>query len=217
MLSGKGAFSSPCKTKGRSQENKQTACWSEQHTTSVPGVEKNNNLLCNWTIGVFVSVEVGDNAPDFALPSQMGDNVTLSEYFGKKNVVLYFYPKDESLGCTREACTFRDRYDIFTSLDAEVLGVSGQSVESHKSFATHHGLPFLLLSDADNKVRRLYGVPATLGVIPGRVTFIIDKKGVVRHIFNSQTQPEKHVEEAKQVLEKLNAEEETAKATVGNT
>lgn len=166
--------------------------------------------------GVLVSVKVGDNAPDFTLPSQMGDNVTLSEYFGKKNVVLYFYPKDESSGCTREACTFRDQYDIFTSLDAEVLGVSGQSVESHKSFATHHGLPFILLSDVDNKVRKLYGVPATMGVIPGRVTFIIDKKGVVRHVFNSQIQPVKHVEEAKQVLEKLNAEEKTAKASVGN-
>lgn len=166
--------------------------------------------------GVLMSVKVGDNAPDFTLPSQMGDNVTLSEYFGKKNVVLYFYPKDESSGCTREACTFRDQYDIFTSLDAEVLGVSGQSVESHKSFATHHGLPFILLSDVDNKVRKLYGVPATMGIIPGRVTFIIDKKGVVRHIFNSQIQPVKHVEEAKQVLEKLNAEEKTGKATVGN-
>ena len=106
--------------------------------------------------GVLMSVKVGDNAPDFTLPSQMGDNVTLSEYFGKKNMVLYFYPKDESSGCTREACTFRDQYDIFTSLDAEVLGVSGQSVESHKSFATHHGLPFILLSDVDNKVRKLW-------------------------------------------------------------
>jgi peroxiredoxin Q/BCP len=159
-----------------------------------------------------VSVKVGDKAPDFTLPSQMGDNVTLSEYFGKKNVVLYFYPKDESLGCTREACTFRDSYDVFTNLGAEVLGLSGQSVKSHKSFATHHGLPFLLLSDVDNKVRQLYGVPATIGIIPGRVTYIIDKKGVVRHVFNSQFQPEKHVEEAKQVLEKLNEEEKLAAA-----
>jgi peroxiredoxin Q/BCP len=143
----------------------------------------------------------------------MGDNVTLSEYFGKKNVVLYFYPKDETSGCTREACAFRDSYDVFTALGAEVLGVSGQSVESHKSFATHHGLPFLLLSDVDNKVRQLYGVPATMGIIPGRVTYIIDKKGVVRHVFNSQYQPQKHVEEAKQVLEKLNEEEKLAAAT----
>jgi thioredoxin-dependent peroxiredoxin len=154
-----------------------------------------------------LAVQVGDKAPDFTLPSQMGDNVTLSEYFGKKNVVLYFYPKDETTGCTKEACTFRDSYDVFTNLGAEVLGVSGQSVESHKSFATHHNLQFILLSDKDNKVRILYGVPATMGIIPGRVTYVIDKKGVVRHIFNSQYQPQKHVEEAKQVLEKLNEEE----------
>jgi peroxiredoxin Q/BCP len=150
---------------------------------------------------------VGDKAPDFTLPSQMGDNVTLSEYEGKKNVVLYFYPKDETTGCTKEACSFRDSYNVFTELGAEVLGVSGQSVESHKSFASHYGLPFLLLSDQGDNLRKLYGVPLTMGFIPGRVTYIIDKKGIVRHIFNSQYQPQKHVEEAKQVLEKLNEEE----------
>jgi peroxiredoxin Q/BCP len=160
-----------------------------------------------------LTVQVGDKAPDFTLPSQMGDNVTLSEYFGKKNVVLYFYPKDETTGCTKEACAFRDSYEVFTTLGAEVLGISGQSVESHKSFASHHGLQFLLLSDAQNKVRQLYGVPATMGIIPGRVTYIIDKKGVVRHIFNSQYQPQKHVEEAKQVLSKLNQEEKTLETT----
>jgi peroxiredoxin Q/BCP len=157
-----------------------------------------------------LAIKIGDKALDFTLPSQMGDMVTLSEYQGKKNVVLYFYPKDETIGCTKEACAFRDSYDVFTNLGSEVLGVSGQSVESHKSFATHHGLPFLLLADADNKVRELYGVPATMGFIPGRVTYIIDKKGVVRHVFNSQSQPEKHIEEAKRLLEKLDAEEKTA-------
>jgi len=153
-----------------------------------------------------MELKVGDKAPDFTLPSQMGDNVTLSEFFGKKAIVLYFYPKDESAGCTREACRFRDSYDAFTDLGAEVLGVSSQSVESHKSFASHHGLPFLLLSDADGKVRQLYGVPATMGVIPGRVTFIIDKKGVVRHVFSSQFQPEKHIEEALKILKELEKE-----------
>ena len=153
-----------------------------------------------------MELKVGDKAPDFTLPSQMGDNVTLSEFLGKKAIVLYFYPKDESHGCTREACLFRDSYDVFTDLGAEVLGVSSQSVESHKSFATHHGLPFLLLSDADGKVRQLYGVPATMGVIPGRVTFIIDKKGVVRHVFSSQFQPEKHIEEALKILKELEKE-----------
>ena len=150
-----------------------------------------------------MELKVGDKAPDFTLPSQMGDNVTLSEFLGKKAIVLYFYPKDESAGCTREACRFRDSYDAFTDLGAEVLGVSSQSVESHKSFASHHGLPFLLLSDADGKVRQLYGVPATMGIIPGRVTFIIDQKGVVRHVFSSQLQPEKHIEESLSALRKL--------------
>jgi peroxiredoxin Q/BCP len=153
-------------------------------------------------------VKVEEKAPDFTLPSQMGDKVTLSEYFGKKNIVLYFYPKDESMGCTKEACKFRDAYDVFTDLGAEVLGVSSQSVVSHESFATHHGLPFILLSDERNEVRKMYGVPASLGIIPGRVTFIIDKKGMVRHIFSSQFQPEKHVQEALGVLRKLNEEEQ---------
>ena len=155
-------------------------------------------------------VKVGDKAPDFMLPSQMGDNVALSEYLGKKDVVLYFYPKDESPGCTKEACTFRDSYEQLTALGAEVLGVSGQSVESHIAFASHYGLPFILLSDVGNKVRELYGVPATMGIIPGRVTYIIDKKGVVRHIFNSQTQAQRHVKEAQITLELLNREEKTS-------
>jgi peroxiredoxin Q/BCP len=153
-----------------------------------------------------MKINVGDKAPDFTLPSQMGDNVTLSEYLGKNNAVLYFYPKDETRGCTREACKFRDMYDVFTSLGAEVLGVSSDTLESHKSFATHHGLPFLLLSDENGKVRELYGIPSTMGVIPGRVTYIIDKKGVVRHIFNSQFKPEQHIEEALKILKELEKE-----------
>lgn len=150
-----------------------------------------------------MTVKVGDKAPDFTLPSQFGDNVALSEYFDKKNIVLYFYPKDESPGCTKEACSFRDNYQELTSLGAEVLGVSGQSIESHASFATHHGLPFLLLSDVDNRVRQLYGVPSSMGLIPGRVTYIIDKQGIVRGIFSSQTQATRHVEEAKKILQQL--------------
>jgi thioredoxin-dependent peroxiredoxin len=150
-----------------------------------------------------MTVKVGDKAPDFELPSQIGDNVMLSEFFGKKNIVLYFYPKDESPGCTRQACSFRDNYEVLTNLGAEVIGISAQSVESHKSFATHHGLPFILLSDRNNKVRQLYGVPSTMGLLPGRVTYIIDKSGIVRHIFSSQTKAQKHVEEATRVLKEL--------------
>ena len=179
---------------------------------------ENNKSACKVDIfGDVLTVKVGDTAPDFTLPSQMGDNVTLSEFFGKKNVVLYFYPKDETPGCTAEACSFRDSYQELTSLGAEVLGVSGQSVASHKSFATHHGLPFILLSDKDNKVRKLYDVPSTMGFLPGRVTYIIDKQGVVRRIFNSQTQARQHVEEAKATLRELEKEEQaTATGAVGN-
>lgn len=150
-----------------------------------------------------MTVKVGDKAPDFSLTSQIGDKVMLSEFFGKKNIVLYFYPKDETPGCTKEACTFRDSYEELTNLGAEVLGVSGQSVASHKSFASHYGLPFILLSDEDNKVRKLYDVPSTMGLIPGRVTYIIDKQGIVRNIFNSQTQAPRHVEEAKKTLQEI--------------
>jgi len=155
-----------------------------------------------------LTVKVGDKAPDFTLPSQMGDNVTLSEFIGKKNVVLYFYPKDETPGCIKEACSFRDNYQQLTDLGAEVLGVSGQSVESHVAFASHYGLPFILLSDEGNKVRELYGVPHSMGILPGRVTYIIDKQGVVRHIFNSQTQAQQHVKEAKKTLEQIDKEEQ---------
>jgi peroxiredoxin Q/BCP len=156
-----------------------------------------------------LTVKVGDKAPEFNLPSQMGDNVTLSEFLGKRNVVLYFYPKDETTGCTKEACTFRDNYEELTKLGAEVIGVSGQSVESHISFASHYGLPFILLSDEGNKIRELYGIPSSMGIIPGRVTYIIDKKGMVRHIFNSQTQAQKHVEEAKKALLEIEKEEKS--------
>jgi len=140
----------------------------------------------------------------------MGDNVTLSEYLGKKNIVLYFYPKDETAGCIKEACTFRDNYEELTNLRAEVIGISGQSIESHKSFASHYGLPFILLADVDNKIRELYGVPSTMGILPGRVTYIIDKKGLVRHIFVSQTKAQRHVEEAKNTLRLLEQEEQAA-------
>jgi len=92
-------------------------------------------------------------------------------------------------------------------LGAQVLGVSSQSVESHKSFASHYGLPFILLSDEGGKVRQLYGVPSTFGIIPGRVTYIIDKQGIVRHVFNSQSHPELHIEEAIKVLKEIEEEQ----------
>jgi len=146
--------------------------------------------------------KIGDKAPDFTLQSSTGERVTLSQFFGKKSVVLFFYPMDESPVCSREAEAFRDNYEVFKKLDAEVIGVSSQSVESHKEFASHHNLPYILLSDSRNSTRKLYGVPTTLGVVPGRVTYVIDKKGIIKHIFSSQFHPAKHAEEAISALKR---------------
>jgi peroxiredoxin Q/BCP len=147
-----------------------------------------------------VGLAVGDEAPDFSLPAAGGQTVRLSDFEGKKAVVLYFYPKDDTPGCTKEACTFRDSYEDFTAAGAEVLGVSSDSGESHERFARKHKLPFTLLSDKGGAVRKQYGVPATLGLLPGRVTFVIDREGIVRHVFNSQLAPTQHVNEALQVI-----------------
>ena len=98
--------------------------------------------------------------------------------------------------CSREAEAFKDKYEAFKELGAEVLGISSQSVESHKSFSNHHNLPYFLLSDTNNNVRRLYGVSSTLGIVPKRVTFVIDKEGIIKCIFSSQLQPAKHTEQA---------------------
>jgi peroxiredoxin Q/BCP len=147
-----------------------------------------------------VQVRVGDKAPDFTLPNQTGQMVSLKDFLGKKSVVLFFYPKDFSRGCTNEVCAFRDSYEVFKDAGAEVIGVSSQSMSSHERFIFTFKLPFMLLSDEDGKLRKLYGVPSTLGVLPGRVTYVIDKEGIVRHIFNSQFNPEKHIEEALKAL-----------------
>jgi peroxiredoxin Q/BCP len=118
-------------------------------------------------------------------------------------VVLYFYPKDETAGCTAEACAFRDSYEVFTQAGAEVIGVSDDTVESHRSFAAHRRLPFLLLSDPGGEVRRRYGVAGWLGLIRGRVTFVIDRQGIVRHVFDSQLQATRHVSEALETIRSL--------------
>jgi thioredoxin-dependent peroxiredoxin len=142
------------------------------------------------------SVQVGQPAPDFTAPRTGGGEFRLSDLRGKRAVVLYFYPRDETPGCTAEACAFRDSYEIFVDAGADVVGVSGDSVQSHERFAEHHELPFVLISDRGGALRRLYGVKATLGIWPGRVTFVIDKDGIVRHVFSSQTDSVRHVEEA---------------------
>ena len=148
-------------------------------------------------------VDVGSRAPNFALPSQSGEMVSLGDFLGEKPVILFFYPKDDTPGCTKEVCAFRDSFEELSNLDAEVIGISSDSVESHKGFAERHKLPFTLLSDEGGKVRRLYGVPNSFGLFPGRVTYVIDREGVVRHIFSSQIEVEQHVEEALKTLESI--------------
>src|SRR5438093_6695419 len=141
-------------------------------------------------------IGVGDPAPDFALPDRSGRTVRLGDYRGKKAVVLYFYPKDDTPGCTKEACSFRDQYQDFQDAGAEVIGVSSDAEASHEKFAAKYRLPFVLLADRSGAVRTQYGVPATLGLLPGRVTFVIDKQGIVRHVLHSQLRPNRHCEEA---------------------
>jgi peroxiredoxin Q/BCP len=142
-------------------------------------------------------------APNFTLPSQSGKEVSVRDFLGKKPVILYFYPKDDTPGCTKEACAFRERYEDFRELNAEVIGISSDPVESHRSFAAKHELPFTLLSDEGGKVRKLYGASSTFGLFPGRVTYVLDEEGVVRHIFSSQLGVEKHIEEALEALRSM--------------
>jgi len=152
-------------------------------------------------------VQVGDVAPDFTLPTPEGTPVSLHDLLGKSAVVLYFYPKDHTPGCTAEACAFRDSYEVFKAAGAEVVGISSDPTASHQRFAAQHRLPFILLSDVGGQVRKRYGVPATLGLLPGRVTYVIDRHGVVRHIFSAQFAPEKHVAEALKILRVLETEQ----------
>ena len=145
-------------------------------------------------------IEVGSVVPNFTLPSQSGEMISLGDFMGERPVVLFFYPKDDTPGCTKEVCAFRDEYEAFEKLDAEVIGISSDSVESHRRFASKHDLPFTLLSDGGGKVRKLYGVQNSFGLFPGRVTYVIDKEGVVRLVFSSQLGVERHVEEAIEAL-----------------
>lgn len=148
-------------------------------------------------------VKVGDIAPDFSLPTQSGNEVRLSDLLKQGPVVLYFYPKDNTSGCTAEACAFRDNYEVFKEAGAEVIGVSSDSVESHQQFASEYHLPFILAADEGGKLHDEYGVPRSAQNFPGRVTYVIDHDGVVRHVFNSNKEPTKHIDEALATLQTI--------------
>jgi peroxiredoxin Q/BCP len=149
-------------------------------------------------------IKIGSSIPAFTLPDQNGNLFDINTVLGRKNLVIYFYPKDDSPGCTKEACSFRDQFEVFKEADAVIIGISGQSVKSHKEFAEKHRLSFTLLSDEGNKIREQFGVPSDLlGLLPGRVTYIADRTGKVIFIFNSQTKVTEHVDEALRILKEL--------------
>jgi peroxiredoxin Q/BCP len=154
-----------------------------------------------------MSLKVGDRVPDFTLPDQDGKATSLSELLTGGCLVLYFYPKDDTPGCTAEACTFRDEYQEFAEAGGGVVGVSSDDVASHRHFADKHRLPFRLLSDRDGELRRRFGVPRTLGILHGRVTYVIDSQGTVRHMFNSALRTRQHVEEALRIVRQLHSVE----------
>jgi peroxiredoxin Q/BCP len=152
-----------------------------------------------------MTLAAGDKAPDFTLPCSTGGMFTLSELtqLRKRTVVVFFYPKDDTPGCTAEACGFRDLYEEFAAAGAEVVGISADSAVSHVRFAGKHKLPMKLLTDADGAVRKAYGVRAMLGILPGRATFVVDRDRVVRHSFASQLRIVSHVQQALAVVRRL--------------
>jgi peroxiredoxin Q/BCP len=152
-------------------------------------------------IGAMANLSAGDPMPDSTLVGPDGPT-KLRDRIGKP-IVVYFYPKDETYGCTKEACSFRDQYEDFVAAGAEVIGVSRDDAASHAKFREHHRLPFTLLSDPGGGVATSWGVRTVLGLIPGRVTFVFDKQGVVRHRFDSNLRFGKHVDEALEIVKTL--------------
>lgn len=148
-----------------------------------------------------MSLKPGDKVPSFILKDQHGNNFNIDSLIGKKALVIFFYPKDFTPGCIKEVCSFRDQYEDFTDLGAEVIGISGDGESSHDKFAKKYELPFTLLSDENKKARNLFGVKSSLmGLLPGRVTYVIDKSGNVQLIFENQFGAEKHIEESLAIL-----------------
>jgi peroxiredoxin Q/BCP len=150
-----------------------------------------------------MSLKIGEKAPDFNLKDQFGKEFRLSDKLGKGPIVIYFYPKDNTTGCTAQACAFRDQYQDFKEAGAEVVGISSDHEEQHLGFMKNYSLPFILLSDEKGEVRKLFGVPKTLGFIPGRVTYVLDEMGIVKYIFNSQTKVTQHVARSLEIIKNM--------------
>ena len=149
-----------------------------------------------------MELKIGDKIPNFKLNDANGNLFESSSLLGKPSVI-YFYPKDNTAGCTAQACSFRDQYEDFKDLGAAVIGISSDSVSSHQKFAKQYKLPFVLLSDASKKIRKLFGVPTGMfGLIPGRVTYVADKEGVIKMIFDSMM-PKNHISNALKAIKKM--------------
>ena len=149
-----------------------------------------------------MSLKTGDKAPEFSLLDQLGKSRSWKP-MNNKVLVLFFYPKDDTPGCTIEACGFRDKYDLFKILGAEVWGVSNGDSRSHLDFASKNNLPYPLLCDENNLLRKKFGVPKFLGIIEGRVTYIIDSKGLIRHVFEDLLNGPAHIKEAIKVVKEI--------------
>ena len=150
------------------------------------------------------TIQIGDHCPIFSLPDSLGKDIHVNDYLGQKILVLFFYPKDDTPGCTKEACAFRDAYAEFVDLGCEVFGISSDAAATHQNFQQKYQLPYPLLSDSQKKVRQQFGVPGNLfGLIPGRVTYVIGLDSKVAGIFNSQTNPVGHITEALKVAKSL--------------
>ncbi|MBC7845770.1 MAG: peroxiredoxin [Flavobacterium sp.] len=133
-----------------------------------------------------MALQIGNRIPQFSAKDSNGNDFDSASIVGKKPVVFYFYPKDNTPGCTAQACSFRDQYEDFKDYGAEVIGISSDSITSHEKFVQQYKLPFILLSDNDKKIRTLFGVkPNLFGLIPGRVTYVVDKNGIIQLIFDS--------------------------------
>jgi peroxiredoxin Q/BCP len=174
---------------------------------SIPGAERLTHT----------KVAVGDKAPDFVLPEQTNRSVHFAVVLGKGPVVLFFYPRDYSAGCTAQVCAFRDSYEAFKDAGATVIGVSADSTESHEGFSQRYRLPYILLSDKESVAQKLYGVDKIFGIVRSRITFVIDSLGLVHHIFSSQFNINEHIDDALQVIRSLQAEAANDLATSANS